>query len=360
MKIETMRSILVIASFCLVAFYLPVTGQQLPATNKYAAIVNAYTREKGFSGTVLVAGDGKIIFRQYAGLANRQYRKPMDAGSKFRICSITKTFTAAIILQLMEEGKLDLKNTIGIYYPEYTGPARDSVTVHQLLTYSSGIENIDQGSEAMYALQLPVDTIIKRYCSGRLVTVPGSTMNYKNAEYIILGKIIEKITGKPYAQVLQERILTPLKMSHSGCLRNKDIVPGLVSSYLTDITGVFYNDDPYWIENFYSSGAMYATAEDLYRFDQALFNGKLLKKETLELMITSYPQLWGVAYSFWVNEQQFGNTKTRVMDRRGSISGSNTAWYHFIKENKTIIVFSNSNAADVVAIREKLASALFR
>ncbi len=355
-----MRSILLVAACFLVTVNLPAVGQQLPAGNKFSAIVNGYTKKKGFSGAVLVAKDGKIVFSQYAGIANRQYAVPIDGESKFRICSITKTFTAAIILQLMEEGKLDLKNTIGRYYPEYTGPARDSVTIHQLLTYSSGIENLDQGSEAMYALQLPVDTIIKRYCSGRLVTVPGSQMNYKNAEYIILGKIIEKIAGKPYAQVLQQRLLAPLKMTRSGCLYHKDIVPGLVSSYLTDSTGVFYNDDPYWIENFYSSGAMYATAEDLYRFDQALFNGKLLKRETLDLMITSYPELWGVAYSFWVNEQQFGNTKTRVMDRRGSISGNNTAWYHFIKENNSIIVFSNSNAADVVEIREKLAAALFK
>jgi CubicO group peptidase (beta-lactamase class C family) len=351
---------LLAASLWFIAGFQSARSQPATGKSSYAAIVNAFVKQKGFSGSVLVAESGRVIFSMYAGMSNRQHKIPVTANSIFRICSVTKTFTAVIILQLMEEGKIDLKNTIGTYYPEYTGPARDSVNIHQLLTYSSGIENIDQGSETMYALQLPVDTIIKNYCSGRLVTVPGSRMNYKNAEYIILGKIIEKITGEPYQKALEERILKPLAMRHSGYLRNRDIVPGIVTSYLADSTGAYYNDDPYWIENFYSSGAIYATAEDLYRFDQALFNGKLLKKETLELMITSYPQLWGVAYSFWVNEQQFGNTKTKVMDRRGSIGGNNTAWYHFIKENKTIIVFSNSNAADVVAIREKLASALFR
>jgi CubicO group peptidase (beta-lactamase class C family) len=212
----------------------------------------------------------------------------------------------------------------------------------------------------MYALQMPVDTIIKKYCSGKLVSVPGSKMEYKNAEFIILGKIIEKITGKPYAVVLNERILQPLKMSNSGLLNNKDIIPGLVHNYLADSTGKFYSDDPYWIENFYSSGAMYASIEDLFKFDQALFTNKLLTPQTVQLMTTSYPKLWGVAYSFWVNDQNFGAVKSRVMDRRGSISGANTAWYHFIKENKTIIVFSNSNAADVVELREKIAVALFK
>jgi CubicO group peptidase (beta-lactamase class C family) len=259
----------------------------------------------------------------------------------------------------MQEGKIELNKTIGNYFPGYTGEARDKVTIHHLLTYSSGIENADQSSETMYAIQMPLDTIIKRYCSGKLVTTPGSKMNYKNAEFIILGKIIEQITGKPFVAVLQERILAPLQMKHSGLLFNKDIVPGLVNNYITDSTGKFYNDDPYWIENFYSSGAMYSTAEDLLTFDQALFTNKLLKPETVQLMTTSYPELWGVAYSFWVNDQPFGKIKTRVMDRRGSISGANTAWYHFIKENKTVIVFSNSNAADVVALREKLATVLF-
>jgi len=74
---------------------------------------------------------------------------------------------------------------------------------------------------------------------------------------------------------------------------------------------------------------MYSITEDLLKFDQALFNNTLLKQETVKLMTTSYPELWGVAYSFWVNDQKFGTTKTRVMDRRGSISGANTAWYQF-------------------------------
>lgn len=349
--------LIIVGSFCL----LPVTVkcQSSEKQHKYNVVVNEYIKEKGFSGAVLIAANGKIVFSRYAGLANRQYKVPVNADTQFRICSITKTFTAVIILQLMQEGRLELNNTIGSYYPEYKGEGRDRVNIHQLLTYSSGIENLDQVSEEMYALQLPADSIIKKYCSGKLVSEPGSQMNYKNAEYIILGRIIEKITGQSYENVLQQRILAPLKMLHSGFLHNKDIVPGLAASYLADSTGRFYNDDPYWIENFYSSGAMYATAEDLYRFDQGLFTHQLLKKETIDLMTTSYPKLYGVAYSFWVNDQSFGKTNSRVMDRRGSISGNNTAWYHFIKENNSIIVFSNSNAADVVQIREKLAQAMF-
>jgi teichoic acid D-alanine hydrolase len=311
-----------------------------------------------FSGTILAADNGRITYHQSFGLGNRQDKIIVTNKTKFKIASITKTFTATIILQLMEEGKIDLTKTIGTYFPEYPGEARDKVTIHQLLTYSSGIENFDQGSEAMYAMQLPVDSIIKKYCSGKLVTIPGSQMNYKNADYIILGKIIEKIERKSYELILKERILLPLKMTGSGYLHNKDIIAGLANTYLADSTGKFYNDDPYWIENFYSSGAMYATAEDLLRFDQALFTCKLLKPETVKQMTVSYPELYGVAYSFWVSEQMIGKTKLKVMDRRGSISGANTVWYHFIDNNKTIIIFSNTNAVDIVAMRDELAAAV--
>jgi CubicO group peptidase (beta-lactamase class C family) len=344
----------------LMIFFVAISFLTLAQKINYENILGNFSKQKQFSGTVLIADKGKIIFQKSVGLANRQDNIAITNQSKYKIASITKTFTATIILQLMEEGKIDVNKTIGFYYPEYNGEAKDKATIHHLLTYSSGIENIDQGSEAMYAMQLPTDSIIKKYCSGKLVHEPGRQMSYKNADYIILGKIIEKIAGKPYENVLQEKILTPLKMNSSGHLRNKDIVKGMVNYYLADSAKKFYNDDPYWIENFYASGSMYSTAEDLLKFDQALFTNKLLKKETVILMTTSYPELWGVAYSFWVNDQTFGKVKTKVMDRRGSISGANAAWYHFINENKTIIVLSNSNAADVVELREEFAKEILK
>lgn len=327
-------------------------------TLKIDTFLANYAKKNNFNGVVLVGENGKVTTCAAFGLANREFPVKMSKTTRFRIASITKTFTATIILQLMEEGKINLSQTISAYFPEYTGEASKKATIHHLLTYSSGIENKDQDNEEMYALQLDTDTIISRYCSGKLVFEPGTRMEYKNAEYIILGRIIEKIEGKTYKSVLNDRILKPLKMSASGYLQNKDIIPELANSYLADSTGKFYRDDPFWIENFFSSGAMYATAEDLYRFNQALFGARLLKAETLKLMTTSYPELWGVAYSFWVNKKEFGKNTDWVMDRRGSISGNNAAWYHFINSNKTIIILSNTNSTDLVNFREKIAEML--
>jgi teichoic acid D-alanine hydrolase len=353
MKKNGMSKVLMIAGlFC---WYSGFTQ-----TNKFDSILTAFQKQKNFSGTVLLGDKGKISWMKSFGLANRAEKVPISNQSIFKLASITKTFTATIILKLMDEGKIDLNKTIGYYLPEYTGEAKNKATIHHLLTYSSGMENLDQYTEEMYAIRYSLDTLIKKYCSGKLVYEPGTRMDYKNAEYIILGKIIERITGKSFAAVLQEKILSPLKMKRAGFLRNHDIVPGLVNYYWMDSTGKIGNDDPYWIENFYTGAAMYSNITDLYQFDQALFTGKLLKKETLALMITSYPSLYGVAYSFWVTEQSFGTQKKRIMDRRGNLSGVNTAWYHSIDDNKTIIVLSNSNAADVVEIREKLAELFFK
>ena len=326
----------------------------------YDAILAKFHAEKGFSGTILLGDKGKIVYMKSIGLDNRASATPIKNQSIYKLASITKTFTATIILQLMDEGRIDLNKTIGFYLPSYTGEAKDRATIHHLLTYSSGIENLDQYNEDMYALKYSIDSIIKKYCSGKLVFEPGSRMDYKNADYILLGKIIETITGKSFEKTLQEKILNPLKITKSGMLRNADIIPGLVNYYWKDSSGIIGNDDPYWIENFYASGSMYGNATDLYKFDQALFTGKLLKKETLKLMLTSYPELYGVAYSFWVTKQEFGKSTKRVMDRRGSLSGANTAWFHSIDDNKTIIVLSNSNAGDVVELRDKFAELFFK
>jgi CubicO group peptidase (beta-lactamase class C family) len=318
----------------------------------YDEVLNNYPN---FNGVVLVAENGKITYMKAAGLANRQEDIGLKTNSKFRICSITKTFTAAIVMQLLQENKLSLDDKIGKYLPYYQGEAKDKVNIHQLLSYSSGIKNLDQNTEEMYALKLPIDTILIKYCSGNLVNEPGKKFDYKNAEYIILGKIIETIENKPFEEVLQSRILRKIAMRNSGMLSNAKIVINLANSYLYDnLTLTYSNDDPFWIENFYSSGAMYSTVEDLLKFDQALFNTKLLNKETLETMLKPHPELWNVAYGFWVTENEYLGKKYWCADRQGSISGSNTTWLHFLKENKAIIIFGNSDAVNLNDLRTKL------
>jgi CubicO group peptidase (beta-lactamase class C family) len=103
---------------------------------------------------------------------------------------------------------------------------------------------------------------------------------------------------------------------------------------------------------------MYASIQDMQLFDQALFHGKLINQNSLELMLKPHPELWGVALGFWVSDTQIGSVKTKVADRRGSIGGSNAIWYHLIDQDINIFIMSNNNAFDLVELRDELAKAV--
>ena len=346
---HTLKTLALIIVFATTAF------AQKP---QYGEIFDYYLAEKNFSGAAVVAADGKIEYLNGAGFANRQNGTTLTSKSKFRICSITKTFTAVLIMRLYEQGKIDLNQPVSRYFPEYQGAGKDKITIDNLLTYSSGLDNIDQRDEAVYGSQMSPDALITKYFSGQLVAEPGKKFSYKNADFIILGKIIEKITGKPFAVVLDENILKPLQMTNTGYLRNGDVVGSLANGYLFDkTTKTFRNDDPFWIDNFYAAGAMYSTVEDLLKFDQAIFENKILSKKTVDLMLVPRPELYSVGYGFWISPVKFGAITARAADRQGEISGNKASWIHLIDQKKTVIILSNSDATDINEMRAKLVSA---
>lgn len=322
---------------------------------EFQRVFDHYVKQKNFSGAVIVASAGKVEYLNAAGPANRQFGVKLNPRSKFRICSITKTFTAVLVMQLVEQGKIDLKAPISKYLPEYIGEGRDRITIDNLLTYSSGLDNVDQRDDMVYASLMTPDTLIEKYASGKLVSEPGTKFSYKNADFVILGKIIEKLTRKSYAEALQENILKPLHMTDTGYLRNNDIIAGLATPYMYDkALNTFKNNEPYWTDNFYAAGSMYSTVEDLLKFDQAIFGHKLLNKKTVDLMMTPRPDLYSVGYGFWISEVEFGAVKALAADRQGDISGSKGSWLHLIDQNKTFIILANSDATDINEMRTQL------
>lgn len=338
--------ILLIVAFTTIAF-----GNN----SEFEKIVESFKTENNFNGVVLVATDGKIDFISGVGLADRQTNGKITSNSKFKIASITKTFTAVLILKLYEQGKIDLNATVGKYFPEYKGIGKDKVTIHQLLTYSSGIANESEKSGmSPYKSPLTLDEFINKYCAGNLEFEPGSKSVYANTEYIILGKIIEKITGKTFAKNVQEQILSPLKMKNTGLANSKKNVAGVVKSYTQDETTKAFNaDKSYLVENYFASGAMYSTVEDLLKFDTAIFNAKLLQPKTTELMLKFYPDLGYTAYGMWGSDG-YGNFAETFYYRTGGILGSTSNWIHTIQNKKTIIVMSNTNATNLFELSEKL------
>ena len=340
----------------LLTFLSALVPQHLHAQpSEMDAFIAAYAQEHGFNGTVLVQQNGNIRYEQSFGSANFQFDVPDTNHTRYRIASITKVFTSTLILQLHEQGKIDLRGTIGTYLPDYRGEGAGKVTIHQLLNHTSGLENFDQVKSMEEALTrgLPVyqtpytsDQLLSNFCSGPLVHVPGTTFDYNNSDYIILGKIIERVTGKSYEQALEERILAPLGMADTGVLHQHDIVKHLASTYFyREDLKALSNDLPVYPENWYAAGAMYSTAADVLKFSEALFGSRLLKKETVALMTTQGLDDYG--YGLWVYETKVGGRKYRVAKRPGRIMGAQSQLYRFLDEDVTVILLSNAGTADL-------------
>lgn len=334
---------------------LILAAATLGQTGEFAKIVNRYKTEKNFNGVVLIATDGKVDFVTAVGVADRQNDVPVTAKTRFKIMSITKTFTAVLILRLYEQGKIDLNAPFGKYFPEYKGEAKNSATIHHLLTYASGIPNeADKLEMGSYKIPLTPDAYIDKYCSGKPEFASGEKSVYSNSEYIILGRIIEKLTGKSFEANVRDEILTPLGLADTGLASAQSIIKNFASSYVYDEKSkTFQNDEPYHIENFSSSAAMYSTIGDLAKFDAAIFGGRLLKPSTLELMLTTNPKLGDVAYGFWGSDG-FGNFDEKFYYRPGGILGANANWIHTMKTKKSIIVFSNTSATNLFELSGEL------
>jgi D-alanyl-D-alanine carboxypeptidase len=319
--------------------------------------IDSYAKKHDFSGTILIRKNFNPLYARSFGLANRPHKVPNRIETKYKIASITKAFTAILILRLVEQGKIDLNKTIKTYLPDYAGEAGDRATVHQLLNHTAGMANIDRKLTSVeaaikngmphYQTPLTTDELLSRYASESLVNAPGKTFDYNNADYIVLGKIIERICGKPYELVLEENILNPLQMTNSGLLRQADMPANLADTYFyRDDLKRLANDLPVYIENWYAAGAMYSTAGDVLKFADALFAGKLLGKETLERMFT--PGLGEYGYGVWIyRDYEINGKKYTIVKRPGSIMGANSMLFHILEPGATIIILSNTNAASL-------------
>lgn len=326
---------------------------QSPAIDNF---IDSYVKENNFSGTILIQKDSKISYARSFGLANRQFKVPNRVNTKYKIASITKVFTAVLILRLHEQGRIDLSKTIKSYLPHYTGEGADKVTVHQLLNHTSGMANIDRNLTSVesaikngiphYQTPLTTDDLLAKYCSEKLVNQPGRAFDYNNADYIILGKIIEQIHGKTYELVLKENILQPLAMQDTGVLYQHSVLDDLADTYFfrNDLK-TLGNDLPVYIENWYAAGAMYSTANDVLKFSNALFGSKLLKQETLALMLK--PGLDDYGYGVWTYESKFSNKKHTIVKRPGRIMGAQSMLFHVLNEDTTIVILSNTDATSL-------------
>lgn len=327
----------------------------LAQTTNYDSLINSYISEKHFSGSVLVATEGNINFVKGINNSGQISNQTIGVKSKFKIASVSKTFTAVLIMKLVEENKINLDSTIYHYYPDYKGPGRNKVTVDQLLTYSSGIENIlDDFGLTPYKLKVSIVDFIDKYCSGELVNIPGEKYHYGNTEYIILHKIIENVSEKSFENYLNQVILMPLGMNNTGVVNSNSNENELVESLFTNPESeVLVAEETYFPEMYFGSANMYSTVEDLLKFDQGLFNNSLLSEKSTAKLLTANKELGNTAFGLW-GSPGWGIINEPFYYRTGGILGSRANWIHTMDSKKTIIVLSNNNLNDLYKLSEEL------
>jgi CubicO group peptidase (beta-lactamase class C family) len=313
-------------------------------------VVQTYVRDNTFMGAVLVARGSDVILSKGYGSANLEWNIPNTPATKFRLGSITKQFTAASILLLEERGKLKLDDPIKKYVPD-APVAWDAITIFNLLTHTSGIPNFT-GLPEYKSLQLVDTPVVKTIATVRdkpLDFVPGEKMSYSNSGYIVLGYVIERITGGSYEKFVTDNIFTPLGMKDSGYDSNTAIIPRRAAGYTPSPTGRV-NAGFVHMSIPYAAGALYSTSEDLLRWEQGLFGGKLISAASLAKMTTPFKS----DYALGVMVQTAGGRK--VVQHGGGIEGFNTFLAYYPDDKLTVAVLANLNGQAPDQIAAKLAT----
>ena len=259
----------------------------------------------GFNGSVLIAVDGKIVLEKGYGMADINNKIPNKKDTVFLLNSITKQFTGTAIMMLEEQGKLRLDDTVSKYVSGIKNG--DKITIHNLLSMTSGITDIFGGypkadqngrSDTIF----PVSELINEIKKMPSRFEAGSKYEYCNANYDILGFIIEKVSGMEYAEFLKKNIFDTIGMDNTRYDVKKDLLKNRAIGY----TGIGkYNvayGEPYNISYFFAEAGLCSTVEDLYKWDQALYTEKLVKKETLEKMFKPNKENYGYG---WITDEKY-------------------------------------------------------
>lgn len=317
---------------------------------------------KQFNGNVLVSQNGKVIFEKGFGYANFEWDIKNTPETKFRIGSVTKQFTSMLIMQLVQEEKINLDKTINFYLKNYRGDTGKKVTLHQLLNHTSGIPDylrLKDFRKRYSRTPYSINEFIEKFCSGDLEFEPGTKFRYSNSGYSLLGKIIEEVTGKSYSEVLVNKILKPLGMKDTGYDSTSTILKNRANGYENHLDG-YKNADYLDMSIPYSAGSMYSTARDLMIWDAALYENKLLNTELTKKMykVSSHRNY---AYGWEINKltkEDFGKPLTS-MTHGGGINGFNASITRIIEDRYLIILLNNTGGAPISGLNRGITNILY-
>ena len=337
MKRSALARILPVA--CWILPSVPALSQTLSDT-QVASRVEAYLKPFGETGnligTVLVARGGRILFEQSYGMANEERKVPNSSKTRYRIASVSKPFTATAVLQLQERGRVSVSDPVSRFLPDFPNGKR--ITLDNLLAHTSGIPDINDLPDYDTWARSPHDLrqIVARFAGLPLEFQPGAETRYSNSNYALLALIVEKVSGESYGSYLRQHVFGPAGMRDGGADEERSRpIPSLAFSYTpAGIAG--YDKAPQldW-SNKTGSGSLYATADDLYRFDRALKTDTLLESATRQKYFVEGPD----NYYGWYIFQRAGHP---IMAAKGHGPGVTAELDRFPDDDVTIILLSNS------------------
>jgi CubicO group peptidase (beta-lactamase class C family) len=292
-------------------------------------VVQQYADAQMFMGSVLVAQHGKVLFSKSYGWADAEWNIPNTPTTRFQIASVTKQFTAASILLLEERGKLKTEDAIRKYLPD-APTAWDKITIYNLLTMTSGIA----GDAAKYEPG-PPDRLVFR--DEPLDFQPGENWDYTNEGYMVLGYLVEKISGQSYPDFLMENIFKPLGMNDSGPNSNVAIIPHRASGYLPGADAMENAERPNFTGAGLASGGIYSTTEDMLRWENGLFGGKLLRPASLRKMTTPFKHDY--ACGLYVRHVD----GRLLIDYDGNNIGFNAQMAYYPEDELAVVILANLN-----------------
>jgi len=339
---------LVVSAVLVGATQAPATGPARPGTGLIPTIdalaAAAFPNDRP-GAIVLAAKEGRAIFKRAYGLADLEYSTMLEPDMLMRIGSVTKQFTASVILRLQELGKLHVTDTVSTYLADYPEPGR-TITIEHLLTHTSGLPNFTALPQYVpgQTRRLSVDELLAMFKDRPLEFPPGTRYAYSNSGYAVLGAIIEKVTRQSYADALREYILAPIGARDTRYDSFERILPRRAHGYEPDGTGL--RNAPYLdMSQPYAAGALVSTVDDLLTWDNALTSGRILKPESLAKMMTPFRLADGTLSPYGYGWDLSDYAGHAVAEHAGGINGFRCHVVRIASANVYVAVLSNDGSA---------------
>lgn len=296
-----------------------------------------------FSGTVLLAKDGKPIYQKAFGTANKDFNAPNKLDTKFNLGSMNKMFTAVAIAQLAERGKLSFDDPLSKFLPDFPDKeSAEKIKIKQILTHTAGLGSYFSRKfvESSRDRFRTVDDMMKLAREEKLLFEPGSKWQYSNTGFLVLGAVVEKASGQTYFDYVRENIYKPAGMINSDCYELDRINTNLAVGYEKEYTdnGIQFRNNVFaHVLRGGPQGGGYSTVEDLLKFDVALRSGKLVGKEYVKLLLSAKPDLKSPQYGYGFQI----DTENQVAGHGGGFDGISSNLDMFLGSGYTGVVMSN-------------------